>query len=257
MILYAQCSYPMARLGMKLSFRMGASGHSPRFARLCMFDTVVPPSCFVPLSMPPARLPAAGPLFARIACARVRASRAGAHIARLIARTRGKRRAHVSRPFLRGFFAPAQQETKRPHVCRFLSHPITDFTGSSPFRRIISNFMNKMLSSVMVRPVIRETLPSGRPHPRPNWPHLRALCRAPFPGGGVGNCSDRRELRKTAAGDWNSNIYHLDGLVERIRNLEPDFAEAKEEGREARRRAETPVGRRGTDPRKNLPRPRA
>lgn len=54
-----------------------------------------------------------------------------------------------------------------------------------------------------------------------------------------------RELRRTASGDWNSNIYHLDGLVERIRKIEPDFREAREKRREARRRAETPVGRRG------------
>ena len=67
----------------------------------------------------------------------------------------------------------------------------------------------------------------------------------------------RRELRRTAAGDWNSNIYHLDGLVKRIQKLEPDFADAKEERREAQRRAETPVSRRGASPRKNLPRPRA
>jgi hypothetical protein len=37
----------------------------------------------------------------------------------------------------------------------------------------------------------------------------------------------RRELRKTAAGDWDSNLYHLDGLVERVRDLEPDFAQEK------------------------------
>ena len=55
----------------------------------------------------------------------------------------------------------------------------------------------------------------------------------------------RRQLRKTASGDWNSNIYHLDGLVERVRKLEPDFTEAREKRREAKRRAETPVGRRG------------
>ena len=57
----------------------------------------------------------------------------------------------------------------------------------------------------------------------------------------------RREYRKTASGDWNSNIYHLDGLVERVQKLEPDFAQVREkrhEAREARRRAETPVGRR-------------
>lgn len=38
--------------------------------------------------------------------------------------------------------------------------------------------------------------------------------------------------------------HHLDGLVERIKKLEPDFAEAKELKRKARQRAETPVGRR-------------
>ena len=54
----------------------------------------------------------------------------------------------------------------------------------------------------------------------------------------------RREQRKTACGDWNSNIYHLDELVERIAQLEPDFAKAREVRREAKRRAETPVGRR-------------
>ena len=54
----------------------------------------------------------------------------------------------------------------------------------------------------------------------------------------------RREQRKTASGDWNSNIYHLNGLVERIRQLEPDFTKARETRREATRRAETPVGRR-------------
>ena len=55
----------------------------------------------------------------------------------------------------------------------------------------------------------------------------------------------RREARKTASGDWNSNIYHLDGLVERIKKLEPDFAAAKEKKRRAQQHAETPVGRRG------------
>lgn len=54
----------------------------------------------------------------------------------------------------------------------------------------------------------------------------------------------RREMRKTASGDWNSNIYHLDGLVERIRKLEPEFVQAKEARREAKRRVETPIGRR-------------
>lgn len=30
-----------------------------------------------------------------------------------------------------------------------------------------------------------------------------------------------REMRRTAAGDWISNIYHPTGLVERIQKLEP------------------------------------
>ncbi|GAA4246962.1 hypothetical protein GCM10022293_00570 [Azospirillum formosense] len=54
----------------------------------------------------------------------------------------------------------------------------------------------------------------------------------------------RREYRKTASGDWNSNVYHLDGLVEKIQKIEPDFRKAREERKEAKRRAETPVGRR-------------
>jgi hypothetical protein len=54
----------------------------------------------------------------------------------------------------------------------------------------------------------------------------------------------RRQQRKTASGDWNSNIYHLDGLVERVGKMEPDFAEAKEKKRQANRHAETPVGKR-------------
>ena len=52
----------------------------------------------------------------------------------------------------------------------------------------------------------------------------------------------RREQRRTAAGDWNSNIYHLDGLVEKVRALEPDFEEAKRKRREAKAKAETPAG---------------
>ena len=57
----------------------------------------------------------------------------------------------------------------------------------------------------------------------------------------------RRELRRTLAGDYDSNIYHPDGLVERVRALEPDFAkvrDAKAKLREARRSAETSPHRR-------------
>ncbi len=53
-----------------------------------------------------------------------------------------------------------------------------------------------------------------------------------------------RELRRTAAGDWNSNIYHLDGLVQKVQALEPAFAEARRKRKEAKAAAETPVGRR-------------
>jgi len=52
----------------------------------------------------------------------------------------------------------------------------------------------------------------------------------------------RREMRKTASGDWNSNIYHLDGLIQRVQALEPDFAEAKKKRTEASQEVETPKG---------------
>ncbi|MEI8393735.1 MAG: helix-turn-helix domain-containing protein [Rhodospirillaceae bacterium] len=57
----------------------------------------------------------------------------------------------------------------------------------------------------------------------------------------------RRQGRRTACGDWASNIYDLDGLVERIKTHEPEFTEAKEKKRQAQRQAETPIGRRGAD----------
>lgn len=51
-----------------------------------------------------------------------------------------------------------------------------------------------------------------------------------------------REQRKTAAGDWNSNIYHLDGLVARVQALEPDFAAEKKLRRERKAALQTPKG---------------
>jgi hypothetical protein len=57
-----------------------------------------------------------------------------------------------------------------------------------------------------------------------------------------------REMRKTAAGDWNSNIYHLDQLIERVRKLEPDFQKEKEERERLRRNLETPIYRRRAKP---------
>lgn len=58
----------------------------------------------------------------------------------------------------------------------------------------------------------------------------------------------QRELRKTASGDWNSNIYHLDGLIQRVKGLEPQFAEEKRRRADARKRVETPKSRRAANP---------
>jgi predicted transcriptional regulator len=66
----------------------------------------------------------------------------------------------------------------------------------------------------------------------------------------------RREMRRTAAGDWNSNIYHLDGLIAKVQDLEPEFAAGTKKRSEARAALETPVGRRKSGT-KNLPRPHA
>jgi Winged helix-turn-helix DNA-binding len=54
----------------------------------------------------------------------------------------------------------------------------------------------------------------------------------------------RREQNKTSAGDWGANTYHLDGLVDRIQKLEPEFAEEKKNKEAARRKVETPKHRR-------------
>jgi hypothetical protein len=55
-----------------------------------------------------------------------------------------------------------------------------------------------------------------------------------------------RQQRKTAAGDWNTNIYHLDGLVARVRALEPEFTAEKQKRRQAKTALETPVGPRSS-----------
>lgn len=44
----------------------------------------------------------------------------------------------------------------------------------------------------------------------------------------------KREMRKTAAGDWNSNIYRLDGLATKLRALEPEFVAEKGQRKEAK-----------------------
>jgi hypothetical protein len=51
-----------------------------------------------------------------------------------------------------------------------------------------------------------------------------------------------REQRKTAAGHWNSNIYHLDGLVAKVQALEPEFAAEKKLRRERKAALQTPKG---------------
>ncbi|MGH6848151.1 MAG: helix-turn-helix domain-containing protein [Methylocella sp.] len=52
----------------------------------------------------------------------------------------------------------------------------------------------------------------------------------------------RREQRKTAAGDWNSNVYHLEGLVAKVRAMEPEFAAEKKKRKESKAVLETPAG---------------
>ena len=53
----------------------------------------------------------------------------------------------------------------------------------------------------------------------------------------------RREQRKTAAGDYGSNRYHLDGLVKKLQELEPGFEEERQERNQARRLTEIPNAR--------------
>ncbi len=54
----------------------------------------------------------------------------------------------------------------------------------------------------------------------------------------------RREQIKTSYGDWGSNRYHLDGLVKRIKALEPDYEAEKEARKQAREAVELPKGKR-------------
>ena len=52
----------------------------------------------------------------------------------------------------------------------------------------------------------------------------------------------KRQQRKTAAGDWNSNIYDLSGLIDKVRALEPEFAAEKKKRRDAKAALQTPAG---------------
>ena len=67
--------------------------------------------------------------------------------------------------------------------------------------------------------------------------HLKALEQADF---------IRREQQVTNAGDFGSNIYHLDGLIGKLKKLVPDFDKEREERKESRRKSETPNARRNT-----------
>ncbi|WP_192843508.1 helix-turn-helix domain-containing protein [Aureimonas sp. N4] len=53
----------------------------------------------------------------------------------------------------------------------------------------------------------------------------------------------QRVQHKTASGDWGANTYHLDGLVKKLKEIEPDFAKEKEERAKARKRVEVPKRR--------------
>lgn len=52
----------------------------------------------------------------------------------------------------------------------------------------------------------------------------------------------KRQLRRTAAGDWNSNIYHLDGLVAKVQALEPEFTEEKQQRAALKSQLQKPGG---------------
>ena len=77
--------------------------------------------------------PSGGPIFARIACARLRAFRAGAHIAHLIARTREANAGRTSPVRSVGFFSRRREAgDEAASGCRFLlCHSTTDLQRSS------------------------------------------------------------------------------------------------------------------------------
>ena len=54
----------------------------------------------------------------------------------------------------------------------------------------------------------------------------------------------RREQQTTAFGDFGSNIYHLEGLVEKLKKLVPDFDAERKERAESRSKTEKPNARR-------------
>ena len=52
----------------------------------------------------------------------------------------------------------------------------------------------------------------------------------------------QRLYRKTAAGDWNSNVYDLSGLVARVQALEPEFSEEKKQRAALKSQLQKPGG---------------
>lgn len=73
--------------------------------------------------------------------------------------------------------------------------------------------------------------------------HLRALEQAGF---------IRREQQITTSGDFGSNIYHLDGLIQKLKKLVPDFDKEREERDQSRRNSEIPNARRNAVASTNL-----
>ena len=52
----------------------------------------------------------------------------------------------------------------------------------------------------------------------------------------------KRLQRRTASGDWNSNIYDLSGLVAKVQALEPEFAQEKKEKEALKAQLQKPGG---------------
>lgn len=52
----------------------------------------------------------------------------------------------------------------------------------------------------------------------------------------------QRHQRKAAAGDWNSNSYDLSGLVAKVKQLEPEFAQEKQQRSARRAQLQKPGG---------------
>ncbi len=52
----------------------------------------------------------------------------------------------------------------------------------------------------------------------------------------------QRNYRRTASGDWNSNIYDLSGLVAKVQALEPEFAEEKKQRAALKAQLQKPGG---------------